>query len=318
LNLKIEIDDVEYLPNTLLNIGVVHEQLGEYDQAIHYYLKAVEKMRENGNSYGESIALTNIGEAYRLIGDHASALECQQKALEVAQKHGNSYPEAGAFIHLGALYQIMDEPAKALDSYQQGLAIAQQTSHGLLQSKAFMGLGQLFAEREDYPRAIEFLLQALTTAEKMGLNEQIFKAHQALSQIYEQQGDFAAALNHHKDFYEFRQKVFGEEADKNLKRVMIQAQVDKAEKEAEIYRLRHVELAARIQELEEALSQVKQLQNLLPICSYCKSIRDDDNYWQSVEGYISKNTGAAFSHGICPGCYDKVVKPQLEEMKRNR
>jgi tetratricopeptide (TPR) repeat protein len=275
-------------------------------------------MRENGNSYGESLALTNIGEAYRLMGSYASALECQLKALEVAQKHGNSYPEAGAFIHVGSLYQIMGEPEKALDSYKEGLTIAQQTNHGLLESKAFMGLGQLFAEQEQHSQAIEFLLQALTTAEEMGLNEQVFKAHLALSQIYELQGDFGAALNHHKDFYEFRQKVFGEEAEKNLKRVMIQAQVEKSEKEAEIYRLRHVELAARIKELEEALSQVKQLQSLLPICSYCKSIRDDDNYWQSVEGYISKNTGSEFSHGICPSCYDKVVKPQLEAMKRKR
>jgi hypothetical protein len=63
---------------------------------------------------------------------------------------------------------------------------------------------------------------------------------------------------------------------------------------------------------------VKQLQALRPICSYCKSIRDDDNYWQSVEVYISTNTGTAFSHGICPGCYDKVVKPQLEKLKRDR
>jgi tetratricopeptide (TPR) repeat protein len=212
----------------------------------------------------------------------------------------------------------MCEPEKALDSYQKGLAIAQQTNHGLLESKAFMGLGQLFADRGEYSQAIEFLLQALSTAEEIGLNEQVFKSHLVLSQIYELQGDFGAALNHHKDFYEFRQKVFGEEAEKNLKRVMIQAQVEKSEKEAEIYRLRHVELAAQIKELEEALSQVKQLQSLLPICSYCKSIRDDDNYWQSVEGYISKNTGTEFSHGICPGCYEKVVKPQLEEMERNR
>jgi tetratricopeptide (TPR) repeat protein len=152
----------------------------------------------------------------------------------------------------------------------------------------------------------------------MGLNDHVFRAHLALSEIYELQEDFAAALKHHKDFYEFRQKVFGDEAEKDLKRVMAQAEVDKAEREAEIYRLRHVELAARIKELEEALSQVKQLQSLLPICSYCKSIRDDGNYWQSVEDYISTNTGTEFSHGICPGCYDKVVIPQLEKMKRER
>jgi sigma-B regulation protein RsbU (phosphoserine phosphatase) len=77
-------------------------------------------------------------------------------------------------------------------------------------------------------------------------------------------------------------------------------------------------LAQRVRELEEALSHVKQLQNLLPICSYCKSIRDDDNYWQSVDSYISQYTGTQFSHGICPDCYDTVVEPQLAEMRRNK
>ena len=57
---------------------------------------------------------------------------------------------------------------------------------------------------------------------------------------------------------------------------------------------------------------------LLPICSYCKSIRDDQNSWQGVENYISEHTEAQFSHSICPICYEKIVKPELEEMKRRR
>jgi len=75
-------------------------------------------------------------------------------------------------------------------------------------------------------------------------------------------------------------------------------------------------LADRVRELEEALSQVKQLQGLLPICSYCKSIRDDKNYWQQVDRYIGKHSGVQFSHSICPDCYERVVQPQIDEMRR--
>jgi len=70
-------------------------------------------------------------------------------------------------------------------------------------------------------------------------------------------------------------------------------------------------LADRIREAESALAKVKQLQGLLPICCYCKKIRDDRNYWQQVEGYISAHSEAQFSHGVCPECYEKVVKPEL-------
>lgn len=74
----------------------------------------------------------------------------------------------------------------------------------------------------------------------------------------------------------------------------------------------------KVQELEAALGQVKQLQGILPICSYCKQVRDDKNYWQQVEVYISSHSEAKFTHGICPGCYQTEVKPQLDKLKSDR
>jgi CheY-like chemotaxis protein len=70
-------------------------------------------------------------------------------------------------------------------------------------------------------------------------------------------------------------------------------------------------LAQRVRDLDDAVSRVKLLQGLLPICCYCKNIRDDQNYWRQVEHYISDNSDLRFSHGICPDCYKKVVEPQL-------
>ena len=71
-------------------------------------------------------------------------------------------------------------------------------------------------------------------------------------------------------------------------------------------------LADRVRELERALRQVKQLKGLLPICGYCKKVRDDTNYWQRVETYISAHSDARFSHGICPDCWKDVVEPEFE------
>ena len=65
-------------------------------------------------------------------------------------------------------------------------------------------------------------------------------------------------------------------------------------------------LADRVKELEEAMANVKQLQGLLPICCYCKKIRDDGNYWHRVESYITGHANVRFSHGICPDCTQKL------------
>ncbi len=74
-------------------------------------------------------------------------------------------------------------------------------------------------------------------------------------------------------------------------------------------------LSDRVSELQIAMGQIKTLKGILPICSYCKKIRDDSNYWQQVENYISHFSDAEFSHGVCPDCYDKFVQPQLDEIK---
>ncbi|HCM15616.1 MAG TPA: hypothetical protein DHW79_06695 [Candidatus Cloacimonas sp.] len=72
------------------------------------------------------------------------------------------------------------------------------------------------------------------------------------------------------------------------------------------------------QALEIAATQIRSLEKLLPICSYCKKIRADKNYWQEVEGYISDHTDTMFSHSICPDCYEAHVKPQLERLRNEK
>lgn len=68
-----------------------------------------------------------------------------------------------------------------------------------------------------------------------------------------------------------------------------------------------------IRELQEALSKVKQLSGLLPICAGCKKIRDDKGYWQQIESYIHQHSEAEFSHGICPECAQKYYAEYLKE-----
>ena len=67
-------------------------------------------------------------------------------------------------------------------------------------------------------------------------------------------------------------------------------------------------------ELEEALENVKTLQGMLPICSICKNIRDDEGYWSKVEEYIQKHSDAEFTHSLCPDC----VKKHYPEFSKNK
>ena len=92
--------------------------------------------------------------------------------------------------------------------------------------------------------------------------------------------------------------------------LQIQRAIEKQRVEEEL-RLSRQLLEDKVTELEATLARVKQLEGILPICMYCKKIRDDQEQWQQMEAYISQHSEANFSHGLCPECY----KQQLKEFK---
>jgi phosphoserine phosphatase RsbU/P len=94
---------------------------------------------------------------------------------------------------------------------------------------------------------------------------------------------------------------------KPFDRAELQARIQVGQK---VIELQHG-LAERVRELEESLREVKQLRELLPICSYCKKVRHDQNYWEQVDHYLARLADFRFSHGICPDCWQSVVTPQL-------
>jgi len=73
-----------------------------------------------------------------------------------------------------------------------------------------------------------------------------------------------------------------------------------------------------LSELQSALTHVKTLRGLLPICAWCKKIRNDHGYWQDVESYVHDHSDADFSHGICPDCNEKYYKEFMEKRKKRK
>lgn len=94
-----------------------------------------------------------------------------------------------------------------------------------------------------------------------------------------------------------------------LARVQSMARIKQAE---DALLQKEIEQQKLIKQLQDALAEVKTLKGLIPICAWCKNIRDDKGYWERLEAYITKRTDAVFTHGICPSCYEK----HREEIER--
>ena len=77
---------------------------------------------------------------------------------------------------------------------------------------------------------------------------------------------------------------------------------------------RTTQLEASNRELTRALAEVKELSGLLPICSYCKKVRDTENSWRQLEFYLAKHSHIQFSYGICPECLERTARPAVENL----
>jgi len=94
-----------------------------------------------------------------------------------------------------------------------------------------------------------------------------------------------------------------------LQKIMVQrAEINKISETNELLKLHHEQLEASNKELTKALNEIKTLRGIIPICSYCKKIRNDEGAWDILEAYICDNSNAQFSHGICPDCFEKQFK----------
>lgn len=71
------------------------------------------------------------------------------------------------------------------------------------------------------------------------------------------------------------------------------------------------------EEIADSILEIKKLSGLLPICAWCKKFRTDEGYWESVEEYISTQTGAEFTHGMCPECFEKVLAEGISKEDSN-
>jgi PAS domain-containing protein len=103
-----------------------------------------------------------------------------------------------------------------------------------------------------------------------------------------------------------RGRVAARGADGRALRVAgVLVDIDERKRTEETLRLTLAENQRLIGELKAALANVRILEGLLPICMYCKAIRDDVGAWLSVEAYVTRRAEVSFSHGICPSCFTK-------------
>ncbi len=239
-------------------MGIVYEKLGDYRQALPAYERALSIFQEAGRRRHVAILLNNIADACFFLGELDRALEHGLRSLQITREMGLDMGEATVLSTIGDIYLKKGDCAQALACFGQALELARRLNYRYIEMCALISLGKVHGTLQRPAEAIPLLDQAVAIAAEIGARNELMEAHLALSETHKQRQDYRAALEHHEQYHAIREAVFNEETDRRIRNLQVIHHTETAHQEAEIYRLRSVELEQEIAARRQAEEKLRQ------------------------------------------------------------
>jgi diguanylate cyclase (GGDEF)-like protein len=241
---------------TLDGIGEVCLALGEIKEALDYFLRAYETVPDEGEPEIISSVLFDIGSAYHRMGNWSLAREFTEKAMGVARAAGNLQAEGKCLHLLGLIFLASDRPELAESDMLKALALYESLKNEQERASLLLDLGSINIANGDLDEGLERFKVALEIAEAVGAKRLLNSAYEKLSEAYEIQGNFKLSLDYYKRFSRFEHEALNEDTSRKIKNITVQYEIEKSRQEAEIYRLKNIELKGKTEELETANRQI--------------------------------------------------------------
>jgi len=307
------------------NIGLVLFEQKNYPGALAAYARALAIREELGDRRAMGVSLNAIGQVEALTNPAAARLT-YQRALALRRETGDQRGEMATELNLGSLHRLMNDVPAAIAAYNRALALGARIDAPLLQSNALKALSEAEAARGDFRAAYQHELQHRDVRDRMFNieNSARFQRLQIANeaerrerqiQLLETEGQLRSAE---------LARVRTTRTALAVTSVLVLISLALLYARFRLKQESEARFRAQAESLAEALDRVHTLKGMLPICAWCKKIRDDKGYWTQVEAYVSTRSAAEFTHSICPSCADTTLNPQpvepvrLQTTKRQR
>lgn len=230
--------DLESAGAVLSSIGILYGHTGDYDAANDYFLRSLASFRTAGNKYLEVNVLMNLGNILLLRGAHDDALRMALTVLTIYEALGERMNVARALVMTGNIHERRGSLDLALEFQRRAYSLVDRSNDEALQVMILLNIARLDIAAGAFEDALFVLDQALRIAEAIDDPQLQYGIHESLAETYEQIGLPAKALAHHKLFARMRNDIAGREKQKALAELQVKFDIEKAEREREIYRLR--------------------------------------------------------------------------------
>jgi signal transduction histidine kinase len=233
----------------LINLGVLFENMNDDTKALETYQLVLTTLQGLENNVLEAITTNNLGYVYKRLGQLENAAKSFETALVMAQKIKFPKVEISALDGLGQVQTSLKNFSTALEFHQQALDRALETADVESEIDALLNIGRIYLQT-NASKAIESLNRALEKANQIEGKKAIFEAHELLADAHEQLGNSVLSLEHFREFHRIEKTLFNQESEEKTRQLSIQFDLERAQHETEVYRLR-TELMSEAKEQAE-------------------------------------------------------------------
>jgi diguanylate cyclase (GGDEF)-like protein len=242
-----------------INIGNVYYVLKRYEQALNYQQKSLEQLKRMSRHDLVAKAYNNIGIILGEQGKFDEALASHHQGLTLSQQISDQFEEANSLNNIGAIYDKLNNPIQALAHFSHSLRLFEDIGDLEGSVETMLSLGILHLKRNEIEQSLLCLNRALSLAEESKSHKQLVGVYSALSKAHRKIGDYEKALYYLELFLELREQTFNDESDRKFKSLQISYEVERAQREAELYRIKNTELTKAYEQLRaQALLLEKQ------------------------------------------------------------
>ena len=241
----------------LNNLGEIRLEMGRTADAIDYFNEALTLLAESGSMEQRAHLHGNLGPAYRRQGRLAEAEEHLNQALTLSEQAADAHAYAEWLTELGRIGEDVGDIEKAERHHRDSIVRSRRTENKPVLVKALQHLGGLLKNQGRSDEALELFEEAVRVGEAIKAGQSVAGAYQAISELLEAAGDVGGALRSERRLAEIRQRANAELATMRQRTLAVRHEIEQAKQEAEIYRLRNVELKAKTDELDAAYNRTQ-------------------------------------------------------------
>lgn len=257
LDLARKAGNVERQAAALNNIGEANSKLGNTSEAHSFFTQALEASDEADSGQLGAVVRVNLGDVERRLGNRKRAERYLTEGASIARELEDLVTEAEALTYLGLLSQDGGDLERAEQLHRQSISVAGRIENETGRITALQNLARCLLAQDREEEALPLLQEAIESGERIRSPFTVREAYPALGDLLQKRGCAEAALDAYKHYASLLQTIHSEQISRSLRALRIQFEQEKARSEAEIYRLRNVELREKTRQLELAYEQLR-------------------------------------------------------------